>query len=407
MKMSKASVPPIGVDPFFEIIRDGEWNACIGVQGDEQNYMDGYLEAAQELVAAVIDKKMMGSRDTLAMPILYNGRHALELSLKFAINRLQRIGAIGARHRLDHDILSHWTHLRDSAIGDVGIRDLVNELEPFVVSLAMIDDDGQELRYAETRDGQKSLRRNSVVNLSHIRSSLKTMSLILTRLKYRVLDLGREHATGSYTSDCSRSDLKEIAVMVGDHKTWGDDSFLEKKAAVCTRFGLSSGKFSEAVAKIRQSRELATLVGIETSLSYLSDDKAIFVMEQWAKAHPLREIKSGDVVIDYFERDIDAFEEDRRVSRELDKAIIANVTDEEISDLEVLFYIGCGSEFGEYYDVMLAETVKRHRQAESRSAGVHHIMSKTNLLANVIRGCGIVGRPTLAAKLQALRPTVN
>ena len=56
--------------------------------GDVYKRQDGYIEAALELASAVLDKKLVASRDTLAMPILYNGRHALELSLKFAINRL-------------------------------------------------------------------------------------------------------------------------------------------------------------------------------------------------------------------------------------------------------------------------------------------------------------------------------
>jgi hypothetical protein len=34
-------------DPFFEVLHDGDWNACIGKQGDEINYVEGYLQAAQ------------------------------------------------------------------------------------------------------------------------------------------------------------------------------------------------------------------------------------------------------------------------------------------------------------------------------------------------------------------------
>ncbi|GEO12978.1 hypothetical protein [Microvirga aerophila] len=238
-------------DPFFEVIFDGEWNACVGSQGAEENYIDGYIEAAFELASAVIDKRLYASRDTLAMPILYNGRHALELSLKFAINRLHSIGLLGALHKLDHDILSHWKHLRDGNVGDATIRQLVADLEPFVQSLASIDDDGQELRYAKTQEGKKSLERIAVVNLPHIRSSLKAMGELLTRLKYRVEDFLDECRTGTYTGECSRRDLRVIAEMLGDHATWREESFTQKKEAVCAQFGLSSKKFSKAVDKIR------------------------------------------------------------------------------------------------------------------------------------------------------------
>lgn len=394
-------------DPFFETIFDGQWNACVGIQGDEQNYVDGYIEAALELISAVIDKKMIMSRDTLAMPILYNGRHALELSLKFAINHLHRMGAVGARHRSNHDILSHWTHLRDARVGDASIRTLVSELEPFVVSLAKIDNDGQELRYAENSHGQKSLGGIAIVNLSHIRTSLESMSRILERLKDRVFDLEAERSTGSYTPECSRGDLKEIAAMIGERTSWKDKGFDEKKAAVCARFDLSNRKFSNAVNKILQSRELATLVGIETELTYLKDEKAVFALEQWLKANPERTIEPADAGIDYFHRDRDKFEEYNRLAGELRETIIDGLSIEELSDLETLFYIGRGTEFGEHYDRMLTKTLGTHRLAKSRWEGVDHIMSKTNLLDNVVKGCKVAGRPTLAAKLRALRPGVK
>lgn len=49
-------------EPFFEAIEDGEWNACVGVQGTAFAYVDGYLEAARILAAAVIDDELMGMR---------------------------------------------------------------------------------------------------------------------------------------------------------------------------------------------------------------------------------------------------------------------------------------------------------------------------------------------------------
>jgi len=394
-------------DPFFELIHDGQWNACIGIQGHEQNYLDGYIEAALELVAAVVDKELVGSRDTLAMPILFNGRHAIELSLKFAIKRLRAMGMVRNLPRTDHDILSHWAHLRDAAVGDATIRSLLAELEPFIRSLAAIDDDGQELRYAENRDGGKSLEELAVVNLLHIRRSLQALSEILTNLKHRILDLENERPTGSHTKDCSRRDLLEIAGMLGPHDTWKEDSFLKRKATVRERFHLSSGKFSDAVDGIRASRELAALVGLESPLAHLSDEKALLALELWTKAHPDRRGHDHGVGMDYFDRNWEEFEEHMRFARALDEAIIQNLSDDELCDLEVLFYIGRNPEFGEHYEAMLAETTGEHRVASSRWEGVHHIMSKTNLLDAVVKGSSAAGRPSLAAKLRALRPVIE
>lgn len=103
---------PADSDPFFAIIRGGEWNACIGKQGTEENYVDGYMEAALELASAVIDKRQYGKRDTLAMPILYNARHSVELALKFVIDRLVEAAIVPQAHPKTHDIKSHWDNLR-------------------------------------------------------------------------------------------------------------------------------------------------------------------------------------------------------------------------------------------------------------------------------------------------------
>ena len=264
-----------GPDPFFDLIPYSQWNACIGRQGNEQNYMDGYIEAAIQLASVVIDNQMVGSRDTLVLPILYNGRHALELSLKFAINRLHAMNAIAAGADMDHDILSHWKQLYDSRVGDHSVRELVAQLGPYVTSLARVDDDGQELRYAQNKAAAASLANFAVVSLCLIRSSLEAMAKVLAALKFRVLELEEERRTGTYTTECSRRDLVNITNMLGQHSDWKNDSFTDAKKAVMSYYGISSRKFSRAVDKIRASRELAAMVGFESCLTHLSDEKAV------------------------------------------------------------------------------------------------------------------------------------
>lgn len=403
--MTDQSPQPKRIDPFFEVIPDGDWNACVGRQGSSLNYVDGYLEAARELVSAVIDKHMFASRDTLAMPILYNCRHALELSLKFAIDRLHRLGMIKATHSVNHDILSHWQHLRDAGIGDTQFVRLIDKFEPFVVSLAGIDEDGQELRYATNRDGEDSLGGIATVNLPLIRRSIDELSAIMERLKARLFDLEDERPTGTHTRECSRADLEEIARMLGDHTTWHAPSFEERKQKVCEHFDLSGRKFSTAVTAIRHSRPLAARVGIESELHHLSDNKAVAALKLWAEAHPTTAYDSNDVRFDYVDRDWAKYREEMRIARDLDETILKLLTPEELSDLEVVFYIGRDRVKGEHYDKYLEHTIAKHRNAASRWEGVHHLMSKTNLLDAAIEGATTVGRPSLAEKLRGIRPT--
>lgn len=398
------------IDPFFERIYDGAWNACVGIQGDAENYVDGYLEAALELAAAVIDKNLVGSRDTLAMPILYNCRHGLELSLKYAINRLHDMGMISHAHQTDHDIESHWQHLQDravggvSALGDSTLRQLVLDLELYVKSLAAIDDDGQELRYAQNREGEMSLKDISIINLPHVRRSIEKLSVILQQLKQRVHEIVHERYTKTYTPNCSRKDLEEIAKIVEVQSTWSEDSFLDKRAKVMEKFGLSKGKFSDALNAIKNSGPLAALIGKEATLKYLSDEKATEVLTLWVKDNPrITQEKFDDLGIDYFDRDWGKQVESTNKSKLLDETILKLMTLEEFADLETVYYLGRNRVFGEHYEVQLVNTISSYVKPLSFQS-VQHIMTKTNLLDFFADGCEKVGRPSLARKIRELSP---
>lgn len=403
--MTETNIADKVTDPFFEVIHDGEWNACVGIQGDAEAYVDGYMEAALELASAVIDKRMYGSRDTLAMPILYNCRHALELALKYAIDQLHQMQMIASAHPINHDIRSHWQHLYDAKIGDEKLRDFIAQLEPFVISLAAIDDDGQELRYAQNRDGDRSLAAIAVVNLPHIRRSIERLGKILKQFKWRIHDIEEERATGTHTKECSRADLEYIATVLGDYSTWHLPEFDDRKAAIQKHFGLGNGKVSQAIGKIRASRTLAAMVGIEADLTHLSDEKAIAALRLWAIANPPKPIDTDDLGTSFTEKDFNKLEEHTRRSRELCETVIALLTLEELADLEVLFYIGREGTHGEHYDQMLAETIEQRKGDRTRWDSAHHLMTKTSLMECVKAGASAVGRPSLSAKIEGILVT--
>lgn len=389
-------------DPFFEQIRDGEWNACIGVQGDELNYVDGFLEAARILASAVIEQSLTGSRDSLAMPILYNARHGLELALKYVARALANLEMARPVERTNHDILAYWSHLRDANVADFEARELIKSLEPFVKSLDQIDDDGQELRYFETRDGDRSLGDLAVVNLPLIRASIEEMGGVLHNLTDRIERLSRERITGTHTNECSRTDLREIALLLGNRATWTEADFDRRKRELVSRFELSNKAFGRAIEAIERSRELAALIGIETPLTYLSDDKAITVATKWIEAHPDPAGGGGLRVVDPSRITIEEIEKHHNAAVALDDAVIDELGLEEFADLQVVFYIGRDAKFGEEYDRDLKRTIAEHGRQHNRRIIVHHILSKTNLLDGLIRGARRVGRPSLAEQLSAL-----
>jgi len=147
------------------------------------------------------------------------------------------------------------------------------------------------------------------------------------------------------------------------------------------------------------------IIGFETSLIYLSDEKAIFALAQWLQWRETTLERSSvgadlDVVGSRLERN--RTEKWWQKFDILKQEIIANLSDDEIVDLEVLFRIGRGPAFGEHYEELLIEVIQVYRLIKSRSERAHCTMIRLNLLENIVKGCRIVGRPTLAAKLQAL-----
>ena len=388
---------PQGADPFFSLSGDRKWNACIGRQGTEENYVDGYIEAAIELASAVLEKKMYEKRDTLVMPILYNARHALELSLKYAIKKLYATGVIKDVHPTNHDIVSHWARLNASQLGDEALRECVTALKPYVTSLSQIDDDGQELRYSENRDGQKSLADRSLANIGVIHTSLDGLNRVMNRLRYRALDLVDERATGSYTAECSRRDLLEIARMLPQASDWDGPAFVEAKAKIMKRFGLSGRRFSKTVDVIKGNREMRCLIGLQTSLAYLSDQNALFTVEQWASLHPARPVGDGPSFVHIGELDWDPIAEDEFINK-----IIEVLTPDGIADLETIYYIGRDEQFCEHYERNLESTLEHHRAKDDLWMEVNHLIDKTNFREAVARGVSKLGRPDLADKLRKI-----
>jgi len=110
---------PFPDDPFFKAGNETQWNACIGRQGYELNYLDGYIESAIELATAIVDKKLYGQRDTLVLPILYTARHGVELLLKFVATHLHKAGVLkGDEIKLNHHIRALWERLNEAQLPD-------------------------------------------------------------------------------------------------------------------------------------------------------------------------------------------------------------------------------------------------------------------------------------------------
>lgn len=392
---------PFENDPFFKMIPDGEWNAAVGRQGHEENYVDGFIEAAIELTESILQKKLYGQRDTLILPILYNARHGLELSLKFATQKLVAAGIIKDDNReLSHDIAAYWNHLDASAVGDQKFAALIKAIKIYVDSLAQVDSDGQELRYPTNRDGKPSLDQFAIINFRLMRISLHRLQNLLTELKYRTLSLVDEHATGTFTACCSRSDLLEIARALPPRVDWDKEYFDERKAEITKRFGLGSRQFSLALKKLQECREMKGIIGVETPLLHISDETILWVISEWRKVHPKRDPDEKDEGLAYFDlARIEKLLENDDVERAAIKEVANRLSPPELADLEVLFYLSREMHYCEEYEPWVPRKLAEHAVANDGAGEVQHLLRKTNFLVCVSQSAKKLGRLRLAEAL--------
>ncbi|BBO01989.1 DUF3775 domain-containing protein [Bradyrhizobium ottawaense] len=387
-------------DPFFSLSEDSTWNACIGQQGDELHYVEGYLEAASELANAVIDKNMLDKRDTLVLPILYNARHAIELVLKYVAGQLFDCGVLAQRHPANHDIKGLWDHLVAADVADEAIRNHLKALERFVISLDRIDDDGQELRYHVNRDGETSLKGEPLANIVVIRDNLKELSSVVDGLMHRTINFVAERKSGTYTSRCSRADLREIAGMMPALADWGTEAFTQAKNAVKERFTLSNTQFSKAIDAIKANREFYGMIGGETDLPYLLDDEVMLVVEQWRILHPDREEKKPEVGQGSRFRSAGLIANIKK-RRECVDALSGTITSHEAADLEALFYLGRGDFLPEQFEDRAATYLEPLSDDAELRAQTGRMLDKTNLLVCLERGARRAGRLSLVERLNS------
>lgn len=398
------SAPNVHPDPFFELGGDFQWNAYVGRQSDETAYADGYMEAALLMANAVIEGRLMGSRDTLVMPILYNTRHGVELALKDAVRDLHRMGLLREGPAIDHDVALPWRQLNEGRFSDEALREIITTLEPYVLSLSRVDADGQSFRYARRTDEEISMADRSLVNLQRIRESLVPLNEQLRFLQCRVAELFEERATGSFTTECSRRDLVAIARRLPPRSEWASDAFDIARAAVREQYGLSSNAFTRALNVIQTNREMGPIIGVEFDLAHLSDDKVLRVLELWGPIWPLRASRAPGPILLAERMSLEAIQEAARVQTAADTALLLELGDDELADLETVYQLGRGPAYPEHYDEQLELRKNEHRVRGNRWELVHYLTGKGNLASSFARGADRLGRPSLAARIEAWRP---
>jgi hypothetical protein len=386
-------------DPFFALTGDANWNAFIGKQGEEEYYIDGYIDAALELSGTLIAKKLYGQQDTLVLPILYNARHGVELTLKYVIENLHDAGALNHERPRNHDIATHHAALSNAKLPDERLRELVGVLGPFIKSLCSIDEDGQMLRYHETQGGQQSLADRALINMQVVDRGLKRLSEILRTLRFSVDDFKSDRKTGTYTKECSRADLMQIAkILSSEART--EQGIDVARQRVKARYGIGREKFSAVTRLIDAHREMGSMLGNKFELLHVTDEHLMFAVQQWDKRFPLQASDDNPGVPTF-----SAWVEYAELAKRANTPIVKTLTVDEIADLVALYNIGRESSPSEYYE----EWVKDMRAAivarNDIYMSVGDLTGKTNFAAALTKGLKIVGRQDLAEQVRNRKRT--
>jgi len=398
-KVTDLDLDPYAGDPFFKRHTDSTWNACIGEQGDEENYLDGYIDAALRLSSIVIGQNLLAKRDTLVLPILFNARHAVELVLKFVTSHLERAGVVPQdSSRPTHNIRAYWERLDRATIGDEIIVQQLTALKPFIDSLSRIDRDGQELRYPLNQFSDPSLSAYSLANLQIIQASLTDLSGTIDILKNRIVSFVEERRTGLFTKRCSRRDLVTIANLMPRREFWRTASFDKQKALVKTRFKLSNRQFSLALDVIQTARETKAILGIETNLLHLSDDEITWTVDQWRRIHPKIREEGGPVKVSDLTLLDELVEEQKEMTAIID-AVQQKISGAKLSELAAMFYLGRDGIHPEHFDAYVERKENEHAAANAPKSEIVHLLTKTNFLHSVTISATKLGRLSLATQL--------
>lgn len=161
-----------------------QYNACVGNNGGatDRIYAAGYKDAVEILLNAVFNEGYF--LDRMVYPILFNARHYVELSLKLTLETLRAIykarnfqfQANGTKKHSLRILMNEVKRL--SAIEPV-YKEVIVELEKFVLDFCEIDDSAETFRFSKSHDGKIHLEDQDCINLYGFAESFSKMSELL------------------------------------------------------------------------------------------------------------------------------------------------------------------------------------------------------------------------------------
>lgn len=385
---------------IFTPTHTSQFNACIGTNSlhDLRTYAEGYLQASQMLLDNIFEKRLAYERDTLVHPILYSARHAIELSIKHVLVRLNETD-IKTDERLlhGHGLKELWELFKQQTLFDRRLVSVVGDVDSIVVQLDQADPDAQDFRYPVNTDGQQTLDGKVIVDLITVKELvdfLKDRMLYLFNLTEFVVD---ERQISAFTSELNREELRQLSIDLPDVSTWRDGgAFEEVKGQWKHDLGLSNSAFSRAVDFIKEHREFSGNIGIE---------KGFFVLDEAVLDEVLK--KAYEVQQERIENRRDrSFESLLKPSPVYAayESIKDKLSPSAVAEIEAIFYLSRDRRYSEEFEALFEHFNKSltvlsgDRLEEEKQRNFIHVFEKINFIDELIGGLRKIGRISLAGK---------
>lgn len=371
------------------------FNACVGTNGDPDivYYYDGYFIAAKTLLEKIITDYPTIAIDIAIYPILFNLRHAIELSLKKYLSEIITIKKFRPNLKIKtHDLSKHdlrplWQFTKDAAtLIDGEYEPIIRELDDLIIQIATVDPTGQTFRYPHNLETQiKHLNNFSIINVERILLALNKIQPALKDLIYLTKDIQTEYLLGTYTADLSRRDIQNISHELINKDQWAENKFKENKETIKGKYNLGSNKLSNVINIIQNHYEFSLNIGEERQIQDLSTKEMIYFVQSWTDHKNLINTLNPQTAGPF-----------RDKSSKLSHKIAENITLQATKWISAIYHLGRDQAYCEeaeyYYNLYHDE----------QAYLIYRLIVKRKFLKFFSEGLKRMGQKTLLAKLKEL-----
>lgn len=364
------------------------------------------------LLEKVLDGRMVYSVDELIYPICFNMRHSIELRLKGAIEEIIKISKLRSINIYfdlagSHDIGNIWRFFKsESEKLDIRIAKINIKLDQTINDIADVDATGQTFRYSIDKDSQKHLiDLGGVINCRILHMKFVELEKNLDSLQSFTNYLFEEYSLGTFTKSLSRADLFSIAKRLPARAQWVDESFKSLISEIRLEYKIGAKETSLACKLIQSNYEMAFFIKKYIPILGIEDSEVIELLDFWVKINP--DYKDRTSKIHSFtgidSALIDDIKRRELIKREVVETLIDSFSSEYLAGLSALFYFARDLDFSENYERFYLYELKSAKAIEENKEQVKrdflHILSKSNLIFNILKSLYFIGLIDLAESI--------